>query len=142
VLSLPLASRQAESGEEQSIEPLTLHIRGCTRRGAREISRVKYTTPKVCYTSIGRRCFEIAENKERAKYRKEENELRRIASMTKFNDLMNMTHDFKQSLENNYPTHLNSDVDELVCRMVVNCSALEVELKLIALQFGFRKGTT
>lgn len=55
---------------------------------------------------------------------------------------MNMTHDFKQSLENNYPTHLSSDVDELVSHMVVNCSALEVELKLIALQFGFRKGTT
>ena len=84
----------------------------------------------------------MAENKERAKYREEENELRRIASLKKFNDLMNMTHDFKQSLENNYPTHLNSDVDDLVGRMVVNCSALEVELKLIALQFGFRKGTT
>jgi hypothetical protein len=55
---------------------------------------------------------------------------------------MNMAHDFKQSLENNYPTHLNSDVDDLVGRMVVNCSSLEVELKLIALQFGFRKGTT
>jgi hypothetical protein len=50
--------------------------------------------------------------------------------------------DFRQSLEDEYPSHLGDTCDTLLRAAITLCAESEVDLKLLGLRIGFVKGTT